>query len=134
MRIGNPGVAIDTAAEENGKWFDAPAEWGGISVCVASAFSVQYQAATEASKLRDEKDPSRREAIVADLVASKLIRGWRGLRDVNGSDIPYSTDAAVAICRNRDNRRFLMWVMDVAAGTRSFDAEVAAVAEAAEKN
>ena len=69
MRLGNAGLAVDSAAEINGRWVDGPEEWGGVSLLICGVESPGYRAAARERKL-DRLTPDQRDVALANLASS----------------------------------------------------------------
>lgn len=122
MRLGNHGLAVDSAAEENGRWVKAPAEWGDVDLLICGTESHAYRAAEREKKL-DRMTPDQRLVALSELIAEHLIKGWRGLIDAHGQPVEFSAAGCRAICLNRDNRRLIEFVYGKASDLRTFNVE-----------
>ncbi len=121
MRLGNKHLAVDTAAEENGRWVKGPEDWGDVDLLICGTESRAYRAALR-ERHSDSMTHEQREVMVAELVADHLLKGWRGLVDLGGEPIAYSPATSRAICLNMDNRRLIEFVLAKAIDLRTFDA------------
>lgn len=126
MRLGNPGLAVDAQAETNGRWFDAPAEWRAPGqatpprLLIASTNTPAFRAAVR-THVPDAGSDDDKERGWLEVVAT-LLKGWGGIVDADGAEVPYTPEVARAVLLDPDNRRLAAFVMTKANGERSFDA------------
>lgn len=120
MRLGNKGLAVDSAAEENGRWVDGPAEWGDVKLLICGTESRAYRAALR-ERYSDKVTPEQREMMIAELVADHLLKGWKGIVDIGGQPVEYAPATCRSICLNLDNRRLVEFVLSKAADLHTFD-------------
>lgn len=126
MRLGNPKLAVDAAAEDAGVWNDCPTIWWVAEdkparIRVRSRMSRRYQALLrKLTKGLDKDDLEEKAEDIAVELTAILTADWQGIVDEAGNDVPYSEETALAIMRNRENRDFVNFVNLCADNTQQF--------------
>ena len=101
MRLGNPNLAVDTKAENEGKWVECPVVWWfdpslPMRVLIRGTANQDFQAAIR-SKTKDMSSTDQFKnafEISAELVADYLLIGWENVFAEDGSPVQYSKHAA----------------------------------------
>lgn len=126
MRLGNPKLAVDSQAEEDGLWVDCPTIWWPspdrpMRGKVRSKASKRHQSLLRklTKGLSQEELEQRAEDIAIELSAA-LLADWQEWLDESGAPLPYSEEMALAVLRNRENRDMLNWVNQAADDTQRF--------------
>lgn len=132
MRLGNPGLAVDSADMENGRWINIPEFGGNVRLKLASMRCRAYREAASARRLA-ELEGDQLEVASAETLADHIVKDWSGLVDTSGSTVPYSPQTCRAILLNPDNRRLTIKIVSLAADLSSYDV-TGGVTEADAKN
>ncbi len=111
--------AVDTSKEENGVWQDFDED---ISVCIRRLNS------EASSKARDEAEKPHRinarnkalsEETMEDIATRQLAYGviadWKGIKDEDGNEIPYSGEQAYEFLSDPELKDFRIFIFQFAA-------------------
>lgn len=129
MRLGNPSLAIDSKAEENGRWLDCPSIWWRdantpMRILLRGANSQAHQAfIRKITKGLNREQLEERAVELSAKIGAALVAGWEGWFDCNGEPVRYSVDMALAVLENPDNRRLLDFISRKANELETFNAE-----------
>jgi hypothetical protein len=119
-------LANDPVKEAEGTWvrYDAKTEF------LIAAAGEKYQ-----RRVRELRDPILKalprgdkitdeiaDGIVTQAIADCVLLGWRGLQ-INGQELPFSKENALAALREKRLRIFRAWVLDQASTFENFKLE-----------
>lgn len=129
MRLGNPGLAVDSRLEADGKWVDCPNTWWHdadtpMRVLLRGSGSKEHKALIRrlTKGLTQTQIEEKDEEILAE-ITSDLIRGWENFFDTEGGQVRYSPEVCRSIVSNPDNRRFVDFITRMARDLSTFNAD-----------
>ncbi len=116
----------DTGKAESGVWVCGV--MGNIDVKIARfnnpAFVKMFQKLTKQYRnLKTISDDVSKD-IVNQCIANTVLLGWRNIQAEDGSDVPYSVEAAVALLADPENIEFYRVVTDLSNEAEVFRKEV----------
>lgn len=116
----------DTGKAEDGVWVNGV--MGDIDVKVARfnnpAFVKMFQKLTKQYRnLKTISDDVSKD-IVNQCIANTVLLGWRNIQAEDGSDIPYSVEAAMTLLADPENVEFYRVVTDLSNEAEVFRKEV----------
>ena len=126
MRLGNPGLAVDSQLEADGKWIDCPRIWWRDSdtpmrVLLRGAASKEHQAIIrKVTKGLSREQIEERDSEILSEITAHLVAGWEGTFDTDGNAVRYSPETCRSILANPDNRRFVDFVSRMANDISTF--------------
>jgi hypothetical protein len=129
MRLGNPKIAVDTHAEENGKWVECPEAWWyspdkPMSILIRGATTRRHSLLLQRlTKGLTAKEIDERAIEIQQDLACDVILNWENHFDTDGNTITYSPDVASKVIHNHDNRRYTEYVISVARSLSTFNPE-----------
>lgn len=116
------GWEVDPKAQDEGEWKGLDELLPGLEVKVRSVRSPHYRRALSKRSALDPKYRRQgpkadeyRDQVVRELIAQHCILDWRGLRDRDGNEVPFSGDLARELMTDRRHQNFADAVM-VASG------------------
>ena len=135
MRLGNPGLAVDSQLEADGKWIDCPRAWWRdadtpMRVLLRGAASKEHQALIRrVTKGLSREQIEERDSEILSEISAHLVAGWENVFDTSGSAVRYAPEVCRIILANPDNRRFVDFISRMANDISTFN-----VGEDSEKN
>jgi hypothetical protein len=111
MKLGNKGASFNSKTADEGIWVDTPF---GFAVQLRSILSKAHRAQVIQRRhliMGLNKDPVAYEEVSRRITAESVIVGWRGVIDVDGNPIEFSTEMLRRVLDNEDNRPFVDWVI-----------------------
>ena len=103
---------LDTKKSEEGRWVEYVP---GISVLIArsrnrKALDMMAKLGQRSLRRIQSGSTEALDSITKQVVAHTIIRGWRGMTDDDGADIPYSPEKALEIISDPRYADFLEFV------------------------